>query len=144
MPRNYCVNLYCPCCRDIFYPKNARQATLDGAYFGTTFAHMFLLINEDIQPAKMQQTYIPRVFGFKIHKDSTYWHSRAPPSTASPAAEADAKRKGAATGETSGFVAAPKDGNNQPNTVFNMPVPPPGGNGNGSPSKARSDLPKPP
>ncbi len=73
IPAKHCVNLFCPSCRDIFYPKSARQATLDGAYFGTTFAHLFLMCNEDLQYAKPQASYVPRVFGFRIHKDSSYW-----------------------------------------------------------------------
>jgi casein kinase II subunit beta len=72
-PRNYSVAAFCPRCRDIFYPKSARQANLDGAYFGTTFAHLFLISYPELIPAKIQQAYIPRVFGFKVHKESPYW-----------------------------------------------------------------------
>jgi len=122
MPRNYCVNLYCPCCRDIFYPKSARQATLDGAYFGATFAHMFLLCNPDILPARPNQTYIPRVFGFRIHKDSTYWqHSAALPNTSQA-------QRGAAGGATSTATSTGTgNGSNVPSTIFNMPFPAGGG-----------------
>lgn len=73
VPKNYSVTLFCPRCHDLFNPKNAKQANLDGAYFGTTFAHLFLLTNPDCIPLKSQQSYIPRIYGFKIHKDSQYW-----------------------------------------------------------------------
>ncbi len=76
IPRNYSVNTFCPKCRDIFYPKSVRQANLDGSYFGTTFAHLFLLIYTDCIPSPAQQVYTPRVFGFKIHNSSTYWSNR--------------------------------------------------------------------
>jgi|LauGreStaDraftv2_3_1035109.scaffolds.fasta_scaffold57136_1 casein kinase II subunit beta len=68
VPRNYSVNLFCPKCQDLFYPRSAKQANIDGAYFGTTFAHLFLLSHNDVIPTKSQQTYIPRIYGFKIHK----------------------------------------------------------------------------
>lgn len=73
LPRNYSVNLFCPRCHDIFYPKSAKQANLDGAYFGTTFAHLLLMINHSNVPRKVNHNYIPKIYGFKIHKDSMYW-----------------------------------------------------------------------
>ncbi len=76
VPRNYCVNTFCPRCRDIFYPKSARQANLDGAYFGTTFCHLFLMVNIEQLPSKIKETYSPRIFGFRVHKKSAYWNNR--------------------------------------------------------------------
>eukprot|EP00606_Chrysophyceae_sp_TOSAG23-5_P000093 GSChrysophyteH2.ASY1.ANO1.1745.1 assembled CDS len=72
-PRNHSVNTFCPKCRDVFYPKSARQANLDGSYFGTTFAHLFLLVHANAIPSPSQQVYVPRIFGFKIHSSSSYW-----------------------------------------------------------------------
>jgi len=43
MPRNYTVNVFCPRCRGLFFPKSTRQANIDGAYFGTTFPHLYLM-----------------------------------------------------------------------------------------------------
>ena len=73
IPRNHSVNTFCPKCRDVFYPKSARQANLDGSYFGTTFAHLFLLVHANAIPSPSQQVYVPRIFGFKIHSSSSYW-----------------------------------------------------------------------
>lgn len=40
---------------------------VDGAYFGTTFPHLFLMTyNQKLQKPSLQ--YVPRVFGFKLHK----------------------------------------------------------------------------
>jgi hypothetical protein len=41
---------------------------IDGAYFGTTFPHLFLMTYEHLKPQKPSQRYVPRVFGFKLHK----------------------------------------------------------------------------
>ncbi|KAI4338765.1 hypothetical protein MLD38_023780 [Melastoma candidum] len=41
---------------------------VDGAYFGTTFPHLFLMTYGHLKPKKPTTSYIPRVFGFKIHK----------------------------------------------------------------------------
>ena len=44
--------------------------SVDGAYFGTTFAHFLLLQNEDLIPAPPKKTYTPKVFGFRLHRDA--------------------------------------------------------------------------
>jgi hypothetical protein len=49
---------------------------LDGAYFGTTFAHLFLLLHPQLIPSPPEVTYIPRIYGFKISKDSEYHKAR--------------------------------------------------------------------
>eukprot|EP01035_Chromulina_nebulosa_P019018 gene19018-24838_t len=54
-PRIYPVNMFCPCCKDIYYPKSSKHAGIDGAYF---------------------ESYVPRIFGFKISKESDYCKSR--------------------------------------------------------------------
>jgi hypothetical protein len=43
LPRNYTVNVFCPRCHGLFFPKSTRQANIDGAYFGTTFPHLYLM-----------------------------------------------------------------------------------------------------
>jgi len=73
LPRNYTVNVFCPRCHGLFFPKGTRQASLDGAYFGTTFPHLYLLTHPDIVPPKPAQEYVPRVFGFKVHSSSLYY-----------------------------------------------------------------------
>ncbi|KAF8700861.1 hypothetical protein HU200_034227 [Digitaria exilis] len=66
--RSSTVKIYCPKCEDIYYPRSKYQGNIDGAYFGTTFPHLFLMTYEHLKPQKASQRYIPRVFGFKLHK----------------------------------------------------------------------------
>ncbi|KAI0500689.1 hypothetical protein KFK09_018905 [Dendrobium nobile] len=66
--RSSTVKIYCPKCEDIYYPRSRFQGNIDGAYFGTTFPHLFLMTYPHIKPQKASQRYTPRVFGFKIHK----------------------------------------------------------------------------
>ncbi|KAK8630377.1 hypothetical protein V6N13_079174 [Hibiscus sabdariffa] len=68
IPRLSTVKIYCPKCEDVYYPRSKYQDNVDGAYFGTTFPHLFLMTYGHLKPQKPTQNYIPRVFGFKIHK----------------------------------------------------------------------------
>jgi len=70
IPRTNTVKLFCPKCQDIYYPKFARHANIDGAYFGTTFPHLLIQTYPEIVPTKPAFSYVPRIFGFKIHKSS--------------------------------------------------------------------------
>ncbi|XP_057761809.1 casein kinase II subunit beta-1-like [Arachis stenosperma] len=68
VPRSSTVKIYCPRCEDIYYPRSKYQGNIDGAYFGTTFPHLFLMTYGQLKPQKPSQSYVPRVFGFKLHK----------------------------------------------------------------------------
>jgi len=57
----------CSQCEDIYHTRSTRHEQIDGAYFGTTFPHLFFLTFPELKPAKSVETYVPRVFGFKIH-----------------------------------------------------------------------------
>ncbi|XP_040963971.1 casein kinase II subunit beta-1, partial [Gossypium hirsutum] len=68
IPRASTVKIYCPRCEDIYYPRSKYQGNIDGAYFGTTFPNLFLMAHGHLKPQKAIQSYVPRVFGYKIHK----------------------------------------------------------------------------
>ncbi|KAG5540006.1 hypothetical protein RHGRI_020292 [Rhododendron griersonianum] len=68
VPRQSTIKIYCPKCEDIYSPRSRFQNNIDGAYFGTTFAHLFLMTYGHLNPQKASQSYVPRVFGFKLHK----------------------------------------------------------------------------
>lgn len=105
MPRNYTVNVFCPRCHGLFFPKSTRQANIDGAYFGTTFPHLYLLSHsvrcsilprlvtsyrrglfltatlnfvcaQDLIPTKPTQAYVPRIYGFRVNEQSPYYRNR--------------------------------------------------------------------
>lgn len=52
----------------ILYSNSLTFEDIDGAYFGTTFPHLFLMTYGHLKPQKATQSYVPRVFGFKLHK----------------------------------------------------------------------------
>ncbi|XP_010529991.1 PREDICTED: casein kinase II subunit beta-1-like [Tarenaya hassleriana] len=68
IPRTSTVKIYCPKCEDVYYPRSKYHGNIDGAYFGTTFPHLFLMTYGHLKPPKASQSYVPRVFGFKLHK----------------------------------------------------------------------------
>ena len=84
LQRTFPVNVYCPRCQEPYIPRSTKQAGLDGAYFGTTFAHMFLLTYPDLIPRMTLysasnacgDTYIPKIYGFRINRESSYYKLR--------------------------------------------------------------------
>ncbi|KAG7096886.1 hypothetical protein E1B28_004292 [Marasmius oreades] len=45
------VKLFCPNCNDIYSPPSSRFQGVDGAFFGTTFAHLFFQTYKELAPA---------------------------------------------------------------------------------------------
>jgi len=68
LPRQGTVKIFCPKCQDIYYPKLRRHASIDGAYFGTTFPHLLLQLHPDYDPPRSTLRYVPKIYGFKIHQ----------------------------------------------------------------------------
>jgi Casein kinase II regulatory subunit len=69
LPRNYTVNVFCPRCHGLFFPKSTRQANIDGAYFGTTFPHLYLMTHPvrilslfDVSMLEYCTDFVSRVF----------------------------------------------------------------------------------
>jgi len=58
--------VYCPRCEEVYLPK-ARQVNIDGAYFGSSFPHVFLMHYPQtvILPPKIYY-YEPKIFGFNV------------------------------------------------------------------------------
>jgi len=67
---NSMVKIWCPKCQNVYFPKSSRTSSIDGAYFGTTFAHLFLMQHPELVPPPPNQTYVPRVYGFRINKSA--------------------------------------------------------------------------
>ena len=78
-PKHGMVKLFCPKCRDV-YSCLPNQRHIDGAFFGPTFPNLFFMANESKVPSAAVEQFIPRVFGFRVHKSSA--------SISTPSAEA--------------------------------------------------------
>jgi len=50
------VKLYCPNCGDLYAPPSSRFQGVDGAFFGTTFPHLFYQTYRDLFPAAFHPT----------------------------------------------------------------------------------------
>lgn len=69
-PNQDSVKLYCPRCEDVYHCKASRHEHIDGAYFGTTFPHLFFLTFPELKVSKSKDVYVPRVFGFKVNEQA--------------------------------------------------------------------------
>jgi hypothetical protein len=61
------MKLFCPRCRELFDHNVPGGNYIDGAFFGSTFPHLFLQTYGELRPPRCQRQYVPRVFGFKVH-----------------------------------------------------------------------------
>ncbi len=43
---------------------------MDGAFFGTTFPHLFFLTINDLPETQQSTIYEPKIFGFKVNEKS--------------------------------------------------------------------------
>ncbi len=66
-PNVKAVKLYCAKCEDIYNPKSSRHATIDGAYFGTSFQNILFQVYPALIPKKSEKRYEPKIYGFKVH-----------------------------------------------------------------------------
>ena len=67
LPHVQSVKLYCGKCEDLYNPKSSRHATIDGAYFGTSFQNILFQVYPALVPPKSKKRYIPKVYGFNVH-----------------------------------------------------------------------------
>lgn len=104
LPYQKAVKLYCPRCEDLYSPKSSRHGSIDGAYFGSTFAHMLFMVYPGMIPSKSVpgagqgsggqaglgggglgataaakvERVRPRIFGFQVHEHAKLlrWQER--------------------------------------------------------------------
>lgn len=67
VPNQKPVKLWCARCEDLYNPKSSRHATIDGAYFGTSFAQILFQVYPSLTPTKSTERHTPRCYGFKVH-----------------------------------------------------------------------------
>lgn len=75
LPGYETVRLYCPCCRDIYMPSSDVFLGIDGAFFGSSFAGMFLDMMPGIEKRASQirkQQFQLKLYGFKISPKSKF------------------------------------------------------------------------
>ncbi|EER30055.1 casein kinase 2 regulatory subunit [Coccidioides posadasii str. Silveira] len=72
------VKLYCAKCEDLYNPKSSRHASIDGAYFGTSFHNILFQVYPCLIPEKSLRRYEPKVFGFRVHASAALarWQDR--------------------------------------------------------------------
>merc|ERR1711920_341839 len=61
------LKVFCPKCEQVYLPKS-KYKELDGAYFGMSFPQIFLQSYPSLVPLEPPRPFVPRVFGFKLHK----------------------------------------------------------------------------
>jgi casein kinase II subunit beta len=61
------IKLYCARCEDLYNPKSTRHASIDGAYFGSSFHNILFQVYPNAVPEKSVARHEPRVFGFRVH-----------------------------------------------------------------------------
>merc|ERR1712151_1138484 len=61
------VKIFCPKCEQVYLPKS-KYKELDGVYFGMSFPQIFSQSYPSLVPLDPPRPFVPRVFGFKLHK----------------------------------------------------------------------------
>lgn len=68
------VRLCCPCCQDLYNPQSSRYMNVDGAFFGTSFAGLFLktypMIERKCAELRKEQFQLT-IYGFNISEYSS-------------------------------------------------------------------------
>jgi casein kinase II subunit beta len=72
-PGEATVKMLCCRCRQIYLPTKERHRALDGAFWGKTFPHLFLLQYPQRSGADKMPAVVPTIYGFRIHHTSPYW-----------------------------------------------------------------------
>lgn len=107
------VKIFCPKCQCVYQPPPIRTRSsghystsgggggaVDGAAFGTTFPHLFLMTFNNLVPDPLppDSAYIPRVFGFRVHQSVRQQHASGAgvALTASALSRSNSARRGGA------------------------------------------------
>ncbi|KAH7649816.1 kinase Ck2-beta [Cryptosporidium bovis] len=60
------VRVYCPNCQEAYDPRNVNLIDIDGAFFGTSFPHIFLQVYPEYISTTCPEPFYPKIFGFKV------------------------------------------------------------------------------
>ncbi|KIY49268.1 hypothetical protein FISHEDRAFT_41704, partial [Fistulina hepatica ATCC 64428] len=72
------VKLFCPNCNDIYTPPSSRYQGVDGAYFGSTFAHLFFQSYCELMPAPFWKAPSPNSVSSSVANDDKSVHNPNP------------------------------------------------------------------
>ena len=114
-PRKFTVSVFCPRCNDIYFPKSSRHGNVDGAFFGTTFPHLFFLIFKEFRPPPPKTLYTPRIYGFRVYRGQLEDDANK--------AEADAAESGRPHNYQVRLTPPPAPGGPPPPTDPSLPLP---------------------
>mmetsp|Transcript_3244 Transcript_3244/g.6293 ORF Transcript_3244/g.6293 Transcript_3244/m.6293 type:complete len:333 (-) Transcript_3244:2983-3981(-) len=69
--REQCVKVFCPRCKEVYdvwitEAPASYPTSLDGAFFGTSFPHLFLMRFPEFKFKEKAEHFVPRVYGFKV------------------------------------------------------------------------------
>ncbi len=117
------VKIFCPKCQCVYHPPPIRSrshhstddigsANVDGASFGTTFPHLFLMTFSNLVPERLsaESAYIPRVFGFRVHKTSKSRNDGSTSNSSSVSAARSSRRSNANANASVAAAAAATTG----------------------------------
>eukprot|EP00444_Apocalathium_aciculiferum_P021942 CAMPEP_0183434512 /NCGR_PEP_ID=MMETSP0370-20130417/63439_1 /TAXON_ID=268820 /ORGANISM="Peridinium aciculiferum, Strain PAER-2" /LENGTH=276 /DNA_ID=CAMNT_0025621209 /DNA_START=38 /DNA_END=866 /DNA_ORIENTATION=+ len=65
--RTSTMKIFCPKCEQVYSPKS-KYKDVDGAFFGMSFPQIFLQSYPSLMVTDPPRPFVPRVFGFKLHK----------------------------------------------------------------------------
>jgi len=102
--------LFCPKCRDL-YNCPASQRHIDGAFFGSSFPHIFLMTYENIVPSAPTSCYVPRIFGFKVHSSSSSLPKRVVVLDSANQSNGEGEDEEQASSEELNFASSIENGN---------------------------------
>lgn len=64
---NHRIKKYCPRCQEAYVVTSGEpHADIDGAFFGRSFPHIFLLTFPSLIPEEPPIPFVPKIFGFKV------------------------------------------------------------------------------
>lgn len=66
--RESTLKIYCPKCKQCYFPRKIEHRGIDGAYWGTTFAGLFFMSYPDLLPKESPVPYVAKVYGFKYRR----------------------------------------------------------------------------
>jgi casein kinase II subunit beta len=58
---------FCPSCGDLYRIQEAEIASVDAAFFGGTWVHLFVKVYPEVVLREARKVYVPKIFGFRIY-----------------------------------------------------------------------------